>query len=89
MSSPADKNTADTECKNLGGNILTSKSHHNTHRLTPFLEGKTTTDNIYLGMSKSDDQWIWDDTKTTVFAECEFGFGFLTHFYQIRRCFYD
>ena len=35
-----------------------------------FLNTKERTDNIYVGISKaSDRQWIWDDSKSTVFAE--------------------
>ena len=74
MASQADKSTADTECKNLGGNILTSKSKYSTYKLATFLEDQSSIDNIYLGMSKSDEQWIWDDTKTTVFAERKLDF---------------
>ena len=37
-----------------------------------FLNEKGHTDNIYLGISKaSDGQWLWDDSKSTVFAECK------------------
>ena len=69
MSSKADKTTADTECKNLGGNIFTSKSEYSNFKLASYLDGQSSIENIYLGMKKSDDQWTWDDTKTTVFAE--------------------
>ena len=72
MSAPADKTAADTECKNLGGNIFTSKSKYSTYKLESVLEGQSSIENLHLGMSKTDDQWTWDDTETTVFAECEF-----------------
>ena len=72
MSAPADKTAADTEYKNLGGNIFTSKSKYSTYKLESVLEGQSSIENLHLGMSKTDDQWTWDDTETTVFAECEF-----------------
>ena len=66
----ADKTSADAECKTYGGNVMTSKSEYSQHLAENFLNNKGHTDNIYLGISKaSNGQWIWDDTKSTVFAE--------------------
>ena len=69
ITTKADKTTANTECENLGGNVLTSKTRYSQYQIEKLLKNKGLTDPVYLGMSKSDGQWIWDDTKTTVFAE--------------------
>ena len=64
-----DKSSADSDCSTHGGNILTSKTLYSKYQVERFLRDKDPIENLYLGMSKSDEQWIWDDTKTTVFAE--------------------
>ena len=73
MAGKADKATADTECQKLLGNIITPKSKDAQKRIEDYLNKKSFTDNIYLGIAKADGQWIWDDSKTTVFAERKFG----------------
>ena len=69
MTAKADKAAADTQCQGLGGHVLTSKAKYSQYRIETYLKDKALTDSIYLGMSKSDGQWIWDDSKATIFAE--------------------
>ena len=68
ITNAADRMTAETECKNLNGNILTSKSGMVQQKIENYLHQKSVTDSIYLGMKMLDGQWTWDDSKATVFA---------------------
>jgi hypothetical protein len=64
-----DKTSADSDCKTYGGNLLTSKTIYSKYQVKSFLKDQDPVDNIYLGMSKDNEQWIWDDTKATAFSE--------------------
>ena len=89
MTSEADKANAATSCKNLGGNVFVSKSMNSQRKLEAYLMKSLLTKNIYLGMSKADGQWIWDDSGTTVFAEsmCHFKMDLilLVHFSELIK----
>ena len=69
MPAKSNKAAANTECQNLGGNIITSKSEDSQKQIEEYLNKNSFTDKIYLGVAKVDGQWLWDDSKTTVFAE--------------------
>ena len=70
------KTAADTDCKNEHprSTILTPKNRITHDKLEHYLTRTQLTpdanSDFFIGITFSDGQWKWDDTKETVFTQC-------------------
>ena len=79
----ADKATAEADCKTgqVKGSLFAPKSRQEQLELDLFLSKKTTTDDIYLGITQnSDSHWVYDEDQSPVFSQCKFSGSRLKYF---------
>jgi hypothetical protein len=75
ITTPASKAAAQQICqtKNPTATLMMPKNANTAMQLQQFVANKSLTSDgtFFLGMSKVNGQWIWDD-GTAVFVRCEF-----------------
>ena len=72
MENPATKDEAESICKEVhhSARLLTIKNHYEQQDVQDILNRHGIISDIYLGLTKADNQWIWSD-GTPVFVICK------------------